>query len=501
MKNTRFLTSAFLLLFLFVFVTCQFQPDQPEKANAELAGAGSNREFLALLKARNNHTVSFEVLEEMVFGFINPEQSGGRSAAPVERTTIVKADKLSVIGEKRFAASARGRSAEDAEQEPVEVYSFITQKPGNENPGYVLASNDIRVGNFLAIVEEGSLDSEELAWFHDIVYEGIGSYIDRIIEEYDSISEEEVEQAVGRSVARKIENQTATGNIPWTKAPDYTGGYYKGIVSESIANQVKYVKFSYYWSNGAYAELPTEWDQGYPYNYVVNNLHNGIPNSDQYKAGCVPIAMGQIMAHHRRPASTNYYTYNWNNMVSSEKKYNINDPGAKDIAKLMRELGVRVNAQYHPVDGTGVPNNDIWRIITAFQNMGYNNTTPNSFTLYTPGNFPTLRASIQANRPVFIFGHATNGGHAWVIDAVRVMGYFEELYDINGKYLTAIAGPMTGRESQHSDWVHCNLGWGGSKNAWYASGIFNCGTDYQAHARSTIANYFDTGLQFLPNIY
>jgi len=67
MKNIRFLIGAFLLLFLFVFLACHFHPDHHDKANtdkadAETADAGSNREYLAILKARGNHTVSYEVL-------------------------------------------------------------------------------------------------------------------------------------------------------------------------------------------------------------------------------------------------------------------------------------------------------------------------------------------------------------------------------------------------------------------------------------------------------
>jgi hypothetical protein len=499
MKNTRFLIDIFLLHFLFVFTTCQFQPDQPIKANSELESTNtSNREFLAVFKARNNHTVSFEVLEEMVTGFINPEQSGSRSIAPVEKTTIVKADKLSIIGEKRFSTNTQGRSAADVKEESVEVYSFITQKPGNEKTGYVLASNDVRVGNFLAIVEEGSLDSEELAWFHDIVYEGISSFIDHVIDEYDSISEEEVGQAVERSVARTIEYQTTTGNVGpyyvYGVSSSSVGGYYNHMTANYPT--VSYIQVSYYWSSGAYAALSTEWNQFFPYNYVVNNINNGT-YSYQYAAGCVPVAMGQIMAYHRKPTSTSYYTYNWNNMVSSPTKSSISDTGAMDIANLMHEIGIRVHATYSPGSTEA---NSLTYTKPVFQAMGY--TVPSNFLSYTSANFPTLRASIVANRPVYIRGKAT-GGHAWVIDAVRVMGYFEELYDATGNPLIGISGPFTGpgRESQYSDWVHCNLGWGGSNNAWYASGIFDCRDGYQAHARSSIPYYYNTGLQFLPNIH
>lgn len=512
MKNTKVLSRVFLLPFLSFFAACQFQPESPKQADQ--ASAGLNREYLALLKARDNHTVDFEVLEGLVAGFTNPQQTGS-DVAIEEKTTIVKVDKLSVIGEKRFATGARGRSAAGTEQEPVEVYAFITQKLGNENPGYVLASNDIRVGNFLAIVEEGSLDSEELAWFHDIVYEGIGAYIDRIIEEYDSISDEEVKRAVERSAARTNVNQTATGSVGWEYVYDanLVGGYYNHV--NSSYNNVGYIKVKYNWFDGYYAALSTEWSQDYPYNHIVNGIRSGIPGSYQFRAGSGPIAMGQIMAYHKKPASSTFVqnkpnrptynyvdaadrVYNWNDMVSDARKTSEYDSGAMDIAKLMYEIGERTNATYNSWGET-----DIYpsAIISAFQAMGY--TTPGNFLSYTATNFPTLIASIKAKRPVIVFGYAAdNSSYAWVIDAVRQMSYFEELYDSNGYYITEVGGPFTGpgRENQYFDWVHCNLGWGDSRNAWYASGIFDCRSGYQAHARAAIDNYFTNGLQFLPNI-
>jgi hypothetical protein len=352
------------------------------------------------------------------------------------------------------------------------------------------------------------LDDEELAWFHDIVYEGISSYIDRVIEEYDSISDEEVEQAVERSVARAIQYQTATGNIvQYVYNPSSVGGFYKHSLSYSV--NVSYIKVSYDWFNGAYAALSTEWNQYYPYNYVVNNIRNGT-YPYHYSAGCVPVAMGQIMAYHGKPTSTSYYTYNWSNMVSSPQKNSISDSGALDIANLMHEIGIRVHATYSPGNysvgpsdpayygSTGV--NSLTYTKSVFQAMGY--TVPGNFLSYTSTNFPTLRASIVANRPVYIRGEAT-GGHAWVIDAVRVMSYTEDLYDSSGNCFLSVGGPHTGpgRENPYYDWVHCNLGWGGSNNAWYASGIFDCRDGNQAHARSSIPYYYNTGLQFLPNIY
>lgn len=510
MKKTLSCTGVFWLLILIVLSSCQFPtPEKSESVPVQSAAPGTNseREFLAILKARANHTITFEELEALVSDFINPQQEG-RSLAPEEKTAITGVSKLSAIGGKRFSVNTQDRSTTDTneEQETVEVYNFITQKPGSDTPGYVLASNDLRVGNILGIAEAGSLDNEELSWFSDIVYEGISGYIDRRIEMYDSITEDEMEQAVERSVARLIGSTASSGSV------DYPFGYfgpYGYFRSRGYTGTI--VAFYYSWTDGYYAPLPVEWKQSGPYNYVVNAYKN---TGYDYPAGCGPVAVAQLMAFHQKPSTCtwneyvsglgvnfNNYVYNWPLMTNTVQKTDINDPGALDIAVLMYEIGRRANADYQ-TSGTGVYQSGIR---TALQAMGYN--TP----AFIPYDFSTIKTSIQNNRPVIITGAqaANEGGHVWVIDAVRRMEYYEDFIDSNGnRWTISNPGSGPGHSDVANDWVHCNLGGGvinsgqyHAYNAWYVSGVFDCRLGYQALARAGTPLVFVYSLQILPNVY
>lgn len=499
MKIRYLLTWAiFISCLSFIFSSCQFVSEEPKQFDGPTVE--SNREFLAILKARNNHTVSLEVLQDMISSLLNQDEQLGRSVASTEKTVITGSEKLSIIGEKRFAAKAQGRSVTDTNQEVVEVYSFITEKPGNANPGYVLASNDIRIGNLLAVVEEGFLDNEESAEFMDIVYEGIANYIDRVIDDYNSITEEEIEQAVGRSARYMAIGQTGSGQT----SVNTTNGIYKSLFS-NIPSGAIVVAARWSWYDGFYTYNNVAWNQSTPYNYVVNNKFN---NGNSYYTGCGPTAVAQLMAYYRYPAKStlnltipslglNMYNriYNWGNMTYSSSVYTTSDPGALDIAVLMLEVGTRMSASY----GTSSTSTATASAITALRAMGY--TTPNSFSSY---NYTTIKNSILNSRPVLIRGDTGSSGHMWLIDGVRRMEYEEDVRLSDGSirtYSTSLS-----REDPYRDWVHCNLGWGGTCNAWYISGIFDARYGYQSHARvvddnssPTISYYFQYDIKILPD--
>jgi hypothetical protein len=193
---------------------------------------------------------------------------------PLKKPVLADQANFQYIGEKRFSASSRTRSTV-SEEEVIEVYAFTTETPDNESAGYILACNDIRIGNILAVVEEGSLDSEEIGWFTDVVYEGLGEYIDNTIVEYDSISEEEITQALEKVTIQTARSSTTAYDIPYgyevQEGSLGTSGLY-----QNGTNQVKQiVRVAYSWYDGYYATILAEWGQQSPYNYVINKARNG----------------------------------------------------------------------------------------------------------------------------------------------------------------------------------------------------------------------------------
>jgi thiol protease/hemagglutinin prtT len=83
--------------------------------------------------------------------------------------------------------------------------------------------------------------------------------------------------------------------------------------------------------------MTTKWDQWYPYNYYAPS---GCP------AGCVAVALGQIMKFHKYPNDSNDPKFNWDIMPNHTRS--ILDIGAKNIAALLRDIGYNVNMIYTP---------------------------------------------------------------------------------------------------------------------------------------------------------
>ena len=97
--------------------------------------------------------MGLDELEAMVSRLLESNK-GARSVA-ASSSSIREVKKLSVGEGRRFTAAATGaRSvATSAEEDPVEVYEFSIGNAGDEAGSFVLASNDDRIGNILAIAE------------------------------------------------------------------------------------------------------------------------------------------------------------------------------------------------------------------------------------------------------------------------------------------------------------------------------------------------------------
>lgn len=200
--------------------------------------------------------------------------------------------------------------------------------------------------------------------------------------------------------------------------------------------------------------LTTEWHQNSPFNDLIPG---------KYPAGCVAIALAQIMAYHEYPK--NYC--NW----ALAKKYdsNPNDPDARrELAQLSKKIGA-------PFTGVGMSYNFCW--------SGQSFATPVAAKKYLRriGYMGTERSigydsflivhTLKKGCPVFI-GALTPGcsGHAWVID-----GFLE--YSNAAKSPPKSIFEAAWRNSSfymEKIFLHCNWGWGKSKkNGYYASGVFN----------------------------
>jgi len=191
--------------------------------------------------------------------------------------------------------------------------------------------------------------------------------------------------------------------------------------------------------------LTTQWNQNYPYNKFLPEI-----DDDNVVAGCVNIALAQVMKYHNYPSTGTgvaryawndeelktilYRTYNWENMPDvldeMQPEYKIDE-----VALLIKDLGI-VNQTAFGLDGSAASINTS----ALVENFGYSNSITsmdNNNNTDTALFFNTLKAEINAERPVLL----SFPGHMTVAD-----GY---------------SSNETGRE------IHVNMGWGGHYDDYY----------------------------------
>jgi hypothetical protein len=220
--------------------------------------------------------------------------------------------------------------------------------------------------------------------------------------------------------------------------------------------------------------LTTNWNQNAPYNDHCPADPGG-PGGHTY-AGCVPVALGQLMYYYRWPLSGNgsysYYdsaygtisadfgstSYLWNNMP------NIITTGNEGIGTLLFHLGVSCDLVYGP-DGSGMYNHK-----AAYALRNHFRYSPGTQYLYrdsTSLNWDSiLIAHLDRKMPLYYAGWSKpwTDGHAFVCDGYQDSAYF-----------------------------HFNFGWGGQNNGYfYTSNLTPGGNNFKLAQEMIINSYPDT---------
>jgi hypothetical protein len=205
--------------------------------------------------------------------------------------------------------------------------------------------------------------------------------------------------------------------------------------------------------------LETKWDQGNPYNMWCPH---------RYPAGCVAVALAQIVACNEHPAPTRFrstITKTWDELKAYKYNgryggYNGDPPTADSMgydeaeqtAAIICLIGHAVKMDYG-ANGSGASTYRAKKFIKKY----YSNV--DRITLkYDEG---AIVGMLTRGRPVYI---DSNQGHAWVIDGSRHQMRFRHLY-YNGK--------PTSTAIDYRTLVHCNFGWGGAADGYYERKVFN----------------------------
>ncbi len=213
--------------------------------------------------------------------------------------------------------------------------------------------------------------------------------------------------------------------------------------------------------------LTTVWHQDSPFNDAAPELnwHPWQNWKKQSPAGCYPIAMAQVIAYHAPPLTCNGYKMNWDKIKKiwsfdyrDDDKADAYDKAA--IAEFLKWLADYSDAKRKP-DFTFVYPHKARQTMDFFYHNSKTHCDYDANLVYDmlKQNKPPIMAAISG---------AVNG-HAWVID-----GYIHRSRKWESWYIEPPKKPLLRNTTyEHQYLIHCNWGWGGTANGYYAHGIFN----------------------------
>ena len=237
--------------------------------------------------------------------------------------------------------------------------------------------------------------------------------------------------------------------------------------------------------------LSVRWGQSYcEGEYCDNNI-----------AGCVNVAMAQIMSYYEYPSyiditypnsDISYQSLNWTNLKAHTTNHLLaNCPSSdnnthKSLGRLCRQLGYLDSSTYY-TNRTGTnPNN----VPGTFQYLGYNTT--NGWTDHFNSSICT---NLNSQKLSIMGGTCADGGHAWVCD-----GYYnrKETECLMVRELGMLLWEIHTIYSVHeSSFYHLNWGWYGSNNGYFSVGVFNTAVVYMPDTSSNYANETFSDVQYM----
>ncbi|WP_437669129.1 C10 family peptidase [Sorangium sp. So ce131] len=324
----------------------------------------------------------------------------------------------------RKAAASRGRQVAESHVErdgDVPVLYVFNFTEG----GFAVVSADRRQPPILAYAEEGAFDMAALR--EAALPGGVAEWMDH-----------------ARESTRGLRSGTLAAPSSHEPPERLTDDVTQGLVVGGGPGCTDYYEYS------KLLNVQTRWHQGCGYNDEAPTASGG-PCGRAW-AGCVAVAMGQIMKYHRYPGG-----YDWAAMPDSS--------GSAETSRLLRSVGDRVGMHYG-ASGSGASMSDV---DDALEDLGYSTSAR-----LVDFSFSTVKQEIDANRPVIMsgtrdcdfLGFPTCGGHAWVVDG------YEENYYCETRYLY--------------QYLHVNWGWKGegasSYDGWYHPYRLNPGgANYNYH--------------------
>lgn len=208
--------------------------------------------------------------------------------------------------------------------------------------------------------------------------------------------------------------------------------------------------------------LNTKWSQNEPFN---NNYP--MVGDERKSAGCGVIAAAQIIYKNRTPNSLNGQVFDWDLIEEYEMFHwfpseNATIEVANFIYAVAQSLGVDFNNNQYLTSVT-IPD-----LANLFSSNNYKEVTIEPYSYYT------VHSMLASDLPPYVLGSTESAvGHAWVIDGIN--NYRVEHWCREGVLMPSGLYDYVEYMQYSNSYclVHCNFGWGGLCDGYYADGIFD----------------------------
>ncbi|MDQ6472032.1 C10 family peptidase [Flavobacterium sp. LHD-80] len=285
------------------------------------------------------------------------------------------------------------------------------------NGGYIILSSDNRMRPIIAFSESGKFMLDE-----SVYSEGLKDWMESSEKQITDIQNSDLKQTEEHKLAwRQVKsifvNQNLSGKPPTDVCYEHTETTIQGPY------------------------LSSAWQQEANFNYQLPYMNcNGY--SAQVLAGCVPVAMAQIMKYYNYPSN-----YNWS-LMDPTYATSVTANFIVDIHNAIRT--VYPGQPTYSCDATGVSSSADMGVVLKTQ-FKYSSADWANY------NYQVVKDNITAGKPVLLSGSGNKGGHMWVCDGYKSVKYY--FNDCSGvSYL----------------YFHMNWGWGpNGANDYFAFDNFN----------------------------
>jgi len=343
-----------------------------------------------------------------------------------------------------------------------------------EDNGFVVLSASFLERPILAYSEKGNFDFETIGNYNGVVDWAYTTYltINQRIENKEEPNDEVAEQWEALGYQAKIpEGCYYSGKTlicpDGTQFPPTPKEYwYETIIKGPLMSTT--------W-NQRLSKNPNATTIGYNNFIRYYNCSDGIA-----PAGCVTVAMGQIMKYHNHPN-----IYNINTMPNTVNSGNHTSNGAINIAYLLKDIGNKVNMDY-TCDSSGAYSSNARNAFVS--NYGYDASTLVNFQYYT------LVQNIQNNRPVYIDGcrdkiiktkRKNPNAFGWIIESPNYTYSYCHAWVVDGyqqiKTTILYSNNHVSINYAPNGLFYCNWGWGGNLNGWYYYNTWNNEQNQNVH--------------------